>query len=154
MASVLDDGHAIPHPRVVFTPTPRTGGLVEGAWWPHTRTLSDELPALLAAVASRFGPVARVSMNATEWDTTLQQMTCSDGVVQLVWFRASDAHTIRLIGREHWHLDVLVIPPDTAADTAAAALSGVALRHSVAASNLPTPCLTPDSRPTELARPG
>ena len=34
---------------------------------------------------------------------------------------------------EHWHLDMLVIPPDTAADTAAAALSGVTRGHSVAA---------------------
>ena len=46
--------------------------------------------------------------------------------------------------------DVLVIPPDTAADTAAAELAGVDLRHSVAAlhailtpgTHLLTPCLT------------
>ena len=156
MTSVLDDGHAIPisnavyaNPRVVFTPTPRGEGLLDGAWWPYTRTLSEELPALLAAVPSRFGPIARVSLNTKAWDTTPQQMTCSDGVVQLVWYRACDAHTIRLLGK-NWNLDVLVIPPDTAADTAAAALAGVALRHSVAAlhailtpgTHLLTPCLT------------
>ena len=45
---------------------------------------------------------------------------------------------------------MLVIPPDTAADTAAAALSGVTLGHSVAAlhaiptrgDHIPGPCLT------------
>ena len=64
--------------------------------------------------------------------------------------RAFDADTIRLLGNEHWHLDMLVIPPDTAADTAAAALSGVTLGHSVAAlhailtrgDHIPGPCLT------------
>jgi len=165
MTSVLDNAHAIPipsavlaNPRVVFTLTPRTEGLLDGAWWPHTRTLSEELPTLLAVVTSRFGPVARVSLNTTAWDTTLQEITCGDGVVQLVWYRACDAHTIRLLGHENWHLDVLVIPPDTAADTAVAALSGVALPHTIAAlhailtpdSHIPTPCLTLVSQPTAL----
>ena len=157
MTSVLDDDHTVPtssavlaNPRVVFTPTPRAEGLLDGAWWPRTRVPSQELPALLAAVASKIGHVVRVSLNMTDWDTTPQEMTSSDGVVQLVWYRACDAHTIRILGGEHSHFDVLVIPPDTAADTAAAALAGVARQHTVAAlhailapeRHLPTPCLT------------
>jgi hypothetical protein len=50
-----------------------------------------------------------------------------------VWFRACDAHTIRLVGTGSWHLDVLVIPPDTAAATAAVAMAGVARRDTVTA---------------------
>ena len=130
---VLVSNAVFANPRLVFTPTSCTEGVLDGAWWPHTRVLSEELPALLAVVTSRFGPVARVSLNRTAWDTTLQEITCGDGVVQLVWYRACDADTIRLLGGEDWHLDVLVIPPDTAADTAAAALSGVALPHTIAA---------------------
>jgi hypothetical protein len=37
------------------------------------------------------------------------------------------------VGTRSWHLDVLVIPPDTAAATAAAAMAGVARRDTVTA---------------------
>ena len=134
MTSALDGGHGSPvtnatfaNPRLVYTPTSCAEGVLDGAWWPHTRVLSEELPPLLAAVASRFGPVAKISLNTTAWDATPQDITCGDGAVQVAWYRACDADTIRLLGNEHWHLDMLVIPPDTAADTAAAALSGVTL---------------------------
>ncbi len=157
MTSALDGGHGSPvtnatfaNPRLVYTPTSCAEGVLDGAWWPHTRVLSEELPPLLAAVASRFGPVAKISLNTTAWDATPQDITCGDGAVQVAWYRACDADTIRLLGNEHWHLDMLVIPPDTAADTAAAALSGVTLGHSVAAlhailtcgDHIPGPCLT------------
>lgn len=137
---VLDDRRGIPvpdagaaDPRLVFTSVPRTEGVLDGGWWPHTRDLSEELPALLAAVASRFGAVARVSLSATVWDATPQEITACDRVVAVAWFRACDAHTIRLLGGQSWHLDLLVIPSDTAADTAATALALVATRHTIAA---------------------
>jgi hypothetical protein len=157
MTSALESGHgsrvssaAFANPRLVFTPTPRAEGVLDGAWWPHTRVPSEELPPLLAAVASRLGPVARVSLNTTAWDATPHDITCGDGVVQVAWYRSCDADTIRLLGSEHWHLDVLVIPADTPADTAAAALSGATRGHSVAAlhsiltcgDHIPGPCLT------------
>ena len=115
----------IADPRLVLTPTPRVEGALDGGWWPHTRNLSEELPILLAAVTNRFGPVARISLNALAWDVLAEEIPAGDRVVQLVWFRACDAHTIRLVGTGSWHLDVLVIPPDTAAANAAAAMAGV-----------------------------
>ena len=111
--------------RLVFAPTPRVEGALDGGWWPYTRNLAEELPILLAAVASRFGPVARISLNVLAWDTLPEEIPAGDRVVQLAWFRACDAHTIRLVGTGSWHLDVLVIPPDTAAANATAALAGV-----------------------------
>ena len=140
MTSGHDDRRATPvpdagvaDPRLVFTPTPRVEGALDGGWWPHTRNLSEELPGLLAAVTSRFGPVARISLNALNWDVLAEEIPAGDRVVQLVWFRACDAHTIRLVGTGSWHLDVLVIPPDTAAATAAVAMAGVARRDTVTA---------------------
>jgi len=140
MTSGHDDRQATPvpdagiaDPRLVFTPTPRVEGALDGGWWPHTRNLAEELPGLLAAVTSRFGPVARISLNALAWDVLAEEIPAGDRVVQLVWFRACDAHTIRLVGTGSWHLDVLVIPPDTAAAIAAAAMAGVARRDTVTA---------------------
>jgi len=50
--------------------------------------LSQELPALLAALESRFEVVvARVSLSATVWDATPEQVAVGDRVVQVAWFR-------------------------------------------------------------------
>jgi len=117
--------------RLVFGPTPRVEGLLDGGWWPHTRNLAVELPELLAAVTSKFGPVARISLNTSAWDALPEEISAGDRVVQLVWFRACDAHTVRLVGTRAWHLDLLVIAPETAADTAAAAMAGAARRDTI-----------------------
>jgi hypothetical protein len=122
-----------PDLRLVFGPTPRAEGVLDGGWWPHTRNLAEELPGLLAAVTSRFGPVARISLNVLAWDALPQEIPAGDRVVQLAWFRACDAHTVRLVGTGAWHLDLLVIPPDTAAVTATAAMAGVARRDTITA---------------------
>jgi hypothetical protein len=82
---------------------------------------SQELPALLTAVGSRFGVVVvRVSLSATVWDATPEQISVGDRIVQVVWVWAPEARTIRLLGDRFWHVDPLVIPPDTAADARAA----------------------------------
>jgi hypothetical protein len=141
MTSVLEGGRAVPvsesaatNGRLVFTPSAGIQGVLGGGWWPRTHDLSEELPAVLAAVASRYGAVvARISLSATFWDATPEHIGVGDRVVQLAWFRARDAHTVRLLGGGFWHLDLLVIPPDTAADAAAAVLALVASGETVAA---------------------
>ena len=107
--------------------------VVNGGWWPRTRDVSKELPALLTAVGSRFGVVARVSLSATVWDATPEQISVDDRIVRVAWFRAPEARTIRLLGDRFWHVDLLVIPPDTAADAARAALALVAAGDGVGA---------------------
>jgi hypothetical protein len=57
----------------------------------------------------------RIALNADAWDTRPQRITTGgQHVVRLDWSGAWDAHTIRLTGRDPSHLDLLVIPPDTA----------------------------------------
>lgn len=141
MSSVLDDRNVIrvPDPgfadlRLVWPPGPSIGGVLGGSWWPRTRELSRELPALLAAVHDRCGVVvARISMSTTVWDATPEKLDVGDRVVALAWFRAHDAHAIRLLGGDCWHLDLLVIPPDTAPDAAGVALALMAAGHATAA---------------------
>ena len=89
---------------------------------------------MLTAVGSRFGVVvAGVSLSATVWDATPEQISVGDRIVQVAWFRAPEARTIRLLGDRFWHVDLLVIPPDTAADAARAALALVAAGDGVGA---------------------
>ena len=56
--------------RLKLKPKAPTTGYVDGAWWPRSRDLSAELPALLAVLAVRLGRVQRVSFNLTDWDAT------------------------------------------------------------------------------------
>lgn len=58
--------HATGRLRLVLAPRPTPGG-VDGRWWPRTRDLAVELPALIAAVAQRFGAVDRVSLDPEAW---------------------------------------------------------------------------------------
>lgn len=124
MMSVLERHHSISDTgaestrldsRLVFLPSPTAHVVLDGSWWPRTRDPAAELPALIAAVTGRLGVVGRITLNADAWDTRPRRITTvGKQVVRLDWFGAWDAHTIRLIGCDCSHLDLLVIPPDTA----------------------------------------
>jgi Family of unknown function (DUF5994) len=129
--SVLER-HSIPDPgaeptrpdsRLVFPPSPAARGVLDGSWWPRTRDPAAELPGLVVAVTDRLGVVSRIALNADAWDTRPQQITTVDQqVVRLDWSGAW-AHAIRLIGCDSSHLDLLVIPPDTATTLALTCLA-------------------------------
>ncbi|MFE7170256.1 DUF5994 family protein [Streptomyces sp. NPDC057616] len=48
--------------------TVRCTGTFDGAWWPRTRDLKTQLSALLTALTARPGPIARVGLDAGDWD--------------------------------------------------------------------------------------
>jgi hypothetical protein len=155
MTSVLNGQHDVQtfepptgDTRLVFTPARTAPGVLDGCWWPRTHDLSKELPTVLAAVASRLGAVvARISASASLWDATPEHISAGNQVVDVAWFRACDAHTIRLLTGGSAHLDLLVIPPETTADTATAALTMVArgqtadALHAIGTGTISSPCL-------------
>jgi hypothetical protein len=167
MMSVLERQHSIPDTgaestrpdsRLVFPPSPTAHGVLDGSWWPRTRDPATELPALIAAVTDRLGVVGRIALNADAWDTRPQQIPIvGQQVVRLDWFGAWDAHTIRLIGYDSSHLDLLV-PPDTATALALTCLAIAAgqntspdLRAGLSATCIP---VTPRSVPPPVLRRG
>jgi hypothetical protein len=133
MTSVLERQHSIPDTRaettksdsrLAFPPSPTAPGVVDGSWWPRSRHPAAELPALIAAVTDRLGMVDRIALNADAWDTRPQRITTvGQQVVRLAWSGAWDAHTIRVTGCDSSHLDLLVIPPDTATTLALTCLA-------------------------------
>lgn len=139
MMSVLERPHSIPDTgaettkpdsRLVFAPSPTAQGVVDGSWWPRTRDPAAELPALIAAVTDRLGLVDRITLSADAWDTRPQHITTvGQQVVGLDWSGVWDAHTIRVTGRDFSHLDLLVIPPDTATALALACLAIAAAQN-------------------------
>jgi hypothetical protein len=65
--------------RLRLRPKALTTGYVDGAWWPRSRDLAAELPALLAVPAVRLGEIPRVSYDLTEWETAPPEITADGG---------------------------------------------------------------------------
>lgn len=163
MMSGLERHHCIPDTgaestrpdlRLVFPPSPTAHGILDGSWWPRTRDPAAELPALIAAVTDRLGVVGRIALNADAWDTRPQRITTAGRqVVRLDWFGAWDAHRIRLVGCDSSHLDLLVIPPDTATVLALTCLAIAAGQNtSPSPSNCSGSSTAPPTAPPPLPR--
>jgi hypothetical protein len=54
-------------PPLRLKPKPPPSGYVDGAWWPYSDDLLQELPDLLAVLSVRLGPIQRVLYNLGEW---------------------------------------------------------------------------------------
>lgn len=107
-------------PRLSLTPAGTTPTPLDGAWWPHSRDLTAELPALIAVLDPLWGRIMRLAVNSTNWPVLPRKIPVSGHVVKVGWFSAElDPHSIllRSYGADRW--DLLVIPPRTAPETAA-----------------------------------
>ncbi|TDC50933.1 hypothetical protein E1212_13390 [Jiangella ureilytica] len=87
--------------------------VLDGAWWPRSRELAAELPALLTALQERDVVVARVAYGPDSWEPAGRKTRVAGRVIALGWFRTIDPHSVSvtsLDGRDR--LDLLVVPPD------------------------------------------
>jgi hypothetical protein len=110
--------------RMSLKPDGPVTGYVDGAWWPASRDLAVEVPALLAPLAARLGWVERVIYNLTVWDPAPRRLVVDGGAVRLGGFRTQPAETVTAIGRGgERRLTLLVVPPETDPATAARVLA-------------------------------
>jgi hypothetical protein len=112
--------------RLRLKPVAPPTGHVDGAWWPRTRDLSAELPALLAELDSRQGRTDRVTFGLGEWPDPQRRLTVGEHVVRLEGFRSQQADTLTVIGWDRRRLTLLVVPPETGAEAARRALETAA----------------------------
>ncbi|MFD4196279.1 DUF5994 family protein [Amycolatopsis thermoflava] len=108
--------------RMTLKPEAPTTGQVDGAWWPRSRDLSAELPALLAALAIRLGAVERSTYHLDDWDPATRTLATGGHRVRLEGFRSQRPGTVALVGTRMRRLTLLVVPPEAPAATAARAL--------------------------------
>jgi hypothetical protein len=104
--------------RLTLKPKAPVTGYVDGAWWPRSRDLAAELPPLLAVLATRLGPVHRVSYNITAWEAAPRRLEVGGRQVRLGGFHVQDAHAVDVIGPSGSRLTLLVVPPHTDQATA------------------------------------
>nr|WP_246257633.1 DUF5994 family protein [Amycolatopsis anabasis] len=88
---------------------------VDGAWWPRSRNLSAELPALLAALRPRLGRIERITYNLSIWDLAVRKAAIGDHVVRLDGFFSQAPDLVTVVGSSgRTRLTLLVVPPETA----------------------------------------
>jgi hypothetical protein len=109
--------HAV---RLRLKPTAPVSGSVDGGWWPRSRDLAAELPAVLTELGDRVGPVARVSYHLDGWEPAPRRLPARSA--RLEGFRTTDPRTLTVVGRSGARLVLLVVPPPTADAAAESAL--------------------------------
>jgi hypothetical protein len=93
-------------------------GYVDGAWWPHTDDLLEELPDLLTVLSVRLGGVTRVLYRIDEWATAPRKFTVDGHVVRLDGYRRQPANTIEIVNGLGDRAVLLVVPSRTEPDYA------------------------------------
>jgi hypothetical protein len=113
-------------PRVTVKSTAPATGYVDGAWWPRSRDLAAELPALLSELGDRWGPVSRVTYNLDVWNPVERRLTITGRILRLGGFHSQHPDTVTLIGANGQRLTLLVLSPDTTPAAAHHALTTAA----------------------------
>jgi hypothetical protein len=105
-------------PRLRLKPKAPITGYVDGAWWPHSDDLTEELPDLLTVLSVRLGDIERVVYHLDEWATVPKRLVIGGRTVRLGGFRLQPPNTIEVLGLHRERILLLVVPPNTEADLA------------------------------------
>ena len=96
--------------------------VLDGAWWPRSRWIGAELPALVSALTRHLGPITRVGLDAAAWDGLPTRLVVDDRVVHIDSFPVGD-DTILVTRGDRDHFSLLVVPPDAVPEAAKAAMA-------------------------------
>jgi Family of unknown function (DUF5994) len=124
---MTDERAASPSARLFLKSADATPGLLDGAWWPRSRDLSAEIPALTDALDRCWRRITRITVNPAFWSVVPRKVAVTGHVVQVGWFTAEqDPHKLLLLSYTVGRLDLLVVPPTTGATAAARLMSAAA----------------------------
>ena len=98
-------------PRLRLKPKALPTGYVDGAWWPGSVDLTNELPDLLAVLSVRLGPISCVAYQVGEWGKTPATLLVGDRAVRLAGYRRRPRNTVEILGVGGTSIVVLVVPP-------------------------------------------
>ncbi|MGW7054528.1 DUF5994 family protein [Streptomyces sp. NPDC054888] len=97
-------------------------GALDGAWWPRSRDVTAELPALIQVLTAHLGPVTRVGLDTDAWEEVPTRVIVDDRVVHLDSFPVGD-DTVLITRGDNDHFALMVVPPDTTPDAAREAMA-------------------------------
>jgi Family of unknown function (DUF5994) len=84
--------------RLALIDPPAERTTLDGAWWPRTGSLSDELPGLVQELHRRGIRVTRVAYNPDAWGAAPRRMAADGRTIRLGWFRSIDPQLLNLTG--------------------------------------------------------
>ncbi|WP_327594129.1 DUF5994 family protein [Streptomyces chartreusis] len=112
----------VPTARLALRSKAPSAGLAEldGAWWPRSRDLPSELSALADVLDPLWGRITRIAVNPRHWPILPPRILVNGHMVKVGWFTSElDPHGIVLLSYTAGRWDLLVIPPETDAPSAA-----------------------------------
>ncbi|SEE21972.1 DUF5994 family protein [Streptomyces sp. Ag109_O5-10] len=135
----------LPGTPVLRMETTKSTGTFDGAWWLRRRDLRSRLSGLLTALTARLGPIARVGLDASDWDETPGHLFVDRHMVRIGWSAVRDNIVIVTRGDQD-HFLFQVIPPGTGPGPAYAAMdmavqddNGVSAERILAATGITRP---------------
>ncbi|ORV93851.1 hypothetical protein AWC11_00455 [Mycobacterium interjectum] len=100
---------------------------LDGAWWPRSANLADELPALVASLSERLGRVVMVGYRRNGWQGTPPLLEIAGDTIELLGFTSDEPATLIVLGEDGRHVTLHVIRPDTGEQAAREALQRAAV---------------------------
>jgi len=100
--------------RIGFRQPVSPTGFIDAAWWPRSRDLAAELPALLDVLWTAGREINRTTYDVHEWGAAPRRMQIEGRTVRLGSFTVGVPDTVTLF--DPWgseRVDILVIAPDT-----------------------------------------
>jgi hypothetical protein len=98
-----------------------------GAWWPESRTLSDQLGTLFASWPPEAGRIVRVLYSPPDWDDRPRSVRVGGGRrVKTGSFPHDDTQQVTLSMMDGARWAIRVIAPDTPPEAAVGVLSSFA----------------------------
>ncbi|MEY9929811.1 hypothetical protein ABH926_004451 [Catenulispora sp. GP43] len=105
-------------------------GALDGAWWPRSRDIGTELPALVSALTEYLGPITRVGLDAAAWEDLPTRLVVDGRVVRIDSFPIGD-DTVLITRADEELFSLLVVPPHATPEAARDAMA-----HAVRAGSL------------------
>lgn len=113
-------------PRLRLKPTAPRTGYVDGGWWPCSKDLTTELPALAEALTARLGALTRISYSTSAWNLAPRRLDIAGYSVRLQEFHGQDPHLLHVSGTSRERITLLLVATDSDEATAAEALTAAA----------------------------
>lgn len=121
---------ALPADRLVIQDPASLDSPVDGAWWPESSNLAEEVPKLLRRLWADGAKYSRVAYRLGAWGPAPRKVVVAGTLVHLGGFAHHDPHVLSLVATSgHRRLDLLVIEPDTSPAVARRALQLAAVPH-------------------------
>ncbi|MFF3987910.1 DUF5994 family protein [Streptomyces sp. NPDC001797] len=106
--------------RLTLAPAGAPPALIDGAWWPRSRNLTEQLPALVECLDPLWGRITRIAVSRTFWPVIPGEVPAHGHMVRVGWSNAGqDPHELLLLSYRFGCWSLLVIPPETGPATAA-----------------------------------